>query len=279
LPEFMIHVAIHMISVTLRGGRLESVTCEKCQTRFLYVLGRMGVGTTAISPFFQQRPIQRARSAAQKDLRKRLASEAELVPCPVCHWINQEAIEKCRHARYRRAPWLIGVLLIAVPVVAMIADPFIPAEWGKHGPAPALPTVVAIVACLIAAALVLPVRRQLRQRLDPNRGFPGFPPALLPGTPPALVEQADATTGKRFLQAVHPMPDDQYQLGAWAILRATGWNLPPNCCLCLGADVLWYPSPFGSKRNIEIDIPLCASCARRLNNFWLSAKVTDSCVG
>jgi len=205
---------------------------------------------------------------AEKDLKRRLESDAELVGCPTCRWVNQELIDKYRRARYRSAPWLAVLVLIVGPLVAMIADQFLPENWGKRGPAPAPPTVLMIAACVVAAALILPMRQWLRKRVDPNRGFPDLAPSRPPGTPPPFVEQIDAATGKRFLQSADLLAGDQYQMGSWAILRPARWNFPATCCVCLCDDVLWYPSPFGSKYNLDIGIPLCATCEPRLRRFW-----------
>src|SRR5438067_1274597 len=86
------------------GLRVESVVCEKCATTFSYELVRVGAGT-ASAPYYIGQTAAKARAdqRARADLQKRLAREAELVPCPKCHWVNDGLIERVRRRRYLAA--------------------------------------------------------------------------------------------------------------------------------------------------------------------------------
>src|SRR6185437_12238268 len=42
----------------------------------------------------------RSMAGAQRRLAKRLSTEADLVPCPKCHWINSDLVKG-----YRRGVW------------------------------------------------------------------------------------------------------------------------------------------------------------------------------
>src|SRR5690242_15731697 len=94
-------------TTTVVGRRWEKVTCEKCQAEFHYELVRIGVGSSS-APYYigQDSARQRASGTAQRNLDKRLAREAELVPCPKCRWVNQDLIRRYRRSLYRAGPWL-----------------------------------------------------------------------------------------------------------------------------------------------------------------------------
>src|SRR5271154_6989701 len=119
--RFMAVVYGKVISATQLGQKLEPVTCEKCKTEFFYELTRVGVGKgSALYNIGQAGASHRARSAAAQDLNQRLNQEAELVPCPKCHWVNQDLVDRYRHRKYRRAPLVIGIIMVVGFVASMI---------------------------------------------------------------------------------------------------------------------------------------------------------------
>src|ERR1700733_2571092 len=91
----------HYASTSI-GGRIREVICDKCKYQYFYELTLMGAGS-ANAPYAigSDAADKRATEQAERDLEKRLADEAELVPCPKCHWINDNLIQGYRRGRYR----------------------------------------------------------------------------------------------------------------------------------------------------------------------------------
>lgn len=75
------------------GGCLVRVQCATCGCEYFYELARIGTGSRS-APYGigVDRATDFARYHSKRDLAKRLATEAELVPCPKCNWINEELI-------------------------------------------------------------------------------------------------------------------------------------------------------------------------------------------
>src|SRR5688500_3352479 len=101
-----------VFTATEAGRRMVSVRCEKCRTAFWYELSRVAVGR-ASAPYylFQESAERRADRNAKRDLARRLEEDAELVPCPKCHWVNQELVNRYRSGLYRRAPLLAAACM------------------------------------------------------------------------------------------------------------------------------------------------------------------------
>jgi Zn finger protein HypA/HybF involved in hydrogenase expression len=74
------------------------VECDKCGCKYAFQITRLGSGA-AEAPFMigQESAAARAEEGARKDLMDRLAVEAELVPCPECHWISDDLVEEDEH--------------------------------------------------------------------------------------------------------------------------------------------------------------------------------------
>lgn len=261
------------LTATVTGRRLVSVTCQKCRTGYWYELSRVG-GGRASAPYYlaQQAAQARADRAAQKDLARRLEQDVELVPCPKCNWVNQDLVDRYRQGLYRRAPMLIAVC-VAVGVLGYAIIAGITGGGGYHPNAGAARTVGAV---LLAVGLSSPVwvllpRRILRLRVDPNATYPR-PPALPPGTPPALVERRDPQGGGTYLEEVVRRatgPAARARVGEpVAILNVDQLYFPPVCCVCLGAATRGYKSPFRATTNSDIPVPICDACSRRLTVRW-----------
>jgi len=91
-----VHVVhVRRIAEESRGTRLEAVVCEKCQTSYWYELTRVSVGKAwVLYGLYEEAARRRAKMRADQNLQWRLASEAELVPCPKCRWVNQPLVDK-----------------------------------------------------------------------------------------------------------------------------------------------------------------------------------------
>src|SRR5262249_46676161 len=85
------------------GARLVRVLCTRCGCEDFYKFTRTGSGS-AQAPYGLGvgRATAKANAKAQKDLQRRMASEAELVPCPQCNWINEDLVAGFRRGSYRK---------------------------------------------------------------------------------------------------------------------------------------------------------------------------------
>jgi hypothetical protein len=247
------------------GARVKYVTCEKCQTEYAYELIRTGMGE-GNAPFFlgQASAAARAKKRAHEQLEKRLASEAELVPCPTCGWVNEDLIKAYRASRYR---WLVWALLPSALFLGLLAFSLLAAlarmvgvpEWEAR----------VVTAGLLAAytalslILILPLRGRLLGRIDPNRTYPQRP-VVPPGTPPAFLCRKDLHTGEEDFERV---PNRYAGLGpfaGWAVLRPGQTVLPDFCCVCMAPATTNFCLPFFWNDSSVIEVPLCASCAARI---------------
>jgi hypothetical protein len=260
----------NVITSTQVGQRLEHVACEKCATEFYYELTRVGVGKgSALYNIGQQGAAQRAQIAATQNLGQRLDQEAELVPCPKCHWVNQDLVDRYRQRKYRNAPIIIGLIIAA----GFITSPIIWAaldEWlGYKSSVPVIVSRLIMAVTLASPLYVLFVRRLLRARINPNATYPRVP-KVPPGTPPALTPLSNPDTGELFLAPVVNgnqlnQANDQTN---WAVFRPAQISFPPVCCVCLERATTRYRSPLMVNQRSEFAVPLCATCSTRLTRRW-----------
>src|SRR5665213_2105223 len=96
------------------GGRVVRVECAKCGCEYFYELTRIGTGSRSV-PYGigVARATRSVQEQSKRDLTRRLATEAELVPCPQCNWINDDLVQGYRCGRYRS----FGTLAIGIGVV------------------------------------------------------------------------------------------------------------------------------------------------------------------
>ena len=242
------------------GLRMIEVACERCGHGYYYELARVGSGS-ASAPYGvgNRRAARIAEEDARKDLGRRLDREAELEPCPRCHWINAELVAGYRAGRFRRWGKFAAGLAGFGTVASLIAAWFL-----SRGPAAdrgAVPYVLWGGPAVFggAALLLLGLRAWLRGRIRPNRDHP-LPPALPAGCPPALIW--DEAIGD-FRAAAPRHPEDDEEFGGWADFQVGRDAMPALCCACL--------LPAGPKSSavhpvapaLAISIPLCTACTRR----------------
>ena len=108
------------------GVRLVEVVCDKCGCEYQYKLARVGSGTAG-APYGigSARAALSADKQARDNLNRRLAEEAELVPCPKCQWINDELVLAYRQGRYRGWTMLAGGLGLVGTLISMIGAWFV----------------------------------------------------------------------------------------------------------------------------------------------------------
>ena len=164
------------------GKRLESaraglclvgVECDECGCEYSYELARIGSGgATAPYGIGKAAAARSSQQQSQRDLRKRLAYEAELVPCPKCNWINEELVHGYRLGRFR---W-VGILALGVGMIGTVSS-LMGAWFMSIGPAAdraAVPYLLfggPLVFVSLGVAMIL-----LRVATWSNPTEPGFPP-------------------------------------------------------------------------------------------------------
>jgi hypothetical protein len=271
------------------GVRLVNVLREKCRCIYYYELARIGSGS-ASAPYAigSKGAARRSTEQAGEDLERRLAEEAELVPCPRCHWINEVLVSGYRRGRYRS--W--GKLAAGIGCVGTII-PLLIAMVLSNGPAADRGAVPYFLVggpsiSISLAALLFFGRNWLRSRIDPNKGFP-HPPTKLPrGSPTPLIK--NPTTGE--LEAVRPKRSQDPLADEWVDFQAgreessaDEWvdyqigrsQLPPACTDCLSPS-----NPQSADRRtlfqaVVLVLPRCASCARRRKRaMWKNSVITLS---
>jgi hypothetical protein len=241
------------------GQRVASVECTKCGCKYFYLLTRIGVGEgTAPYSIGTASATRSAQQESQRDVEQQLAAEAELVPCPSCHWINDDLVRGFRLGRYRHAGKLalgVGAAGTAISLVfgwALSVGPAVNRET-----APFLLFGGPLFFISLAAATLLH-RSWVWNRIQPNRDFP-LPPKLPPGTPPALL--LDRSSGKLIpSKPTESRTSDADDCCQFAIGRD---RLPLICCSCLQSAAATQRYECQLTPAFRLDVPRCAACARK----------------
>jgi hypothetical protein len=248
------------------GETTVRVECNNCGREYFYELRRVGAGSE-VAPFFvgTGRAARTALDQSQRDLSRRLASEAELVPCPACNWINEDLVRGYRRGRFRRLTTIafcIGFFGTAGSLIAAgyllkgpAADQKLLPYFLYGGPA---------LSISLAATFVL-LRVGLRSLIRPNRNFPR-PPKVPRGTPPAL--RKDPQTGK--LKPANREDQIVHSTGDWQEFRLGRDEFPPICCVCGRAAQDGSAYKCDVSKVSAIEIPRCGECAKRATRkSWL----------
>ena len=175
------------------GRRVVDVECDKCECQYCFVMTRIGSGTSSAPYGIGVGTATRsAEKKAQRDLTRLLERDTEPVPCPKCHWINDELVQGYRRGRFRQ----LGSFGIALGVLGTVVSLLIARIIWMSPPAErsALPYVLGggLAASLLVLRRLLLLQYGLRALIRPNRNFPQAP-KLPPGTPAAVFE--DKSTG------------------------------------------------------------------------------------
>lgn len=250
------------------GSAVVGVRCDRCACEYYYELARIGAGqSTAPYNLGQNFAAEASQANAERDLQERLKSEAELVPCPKCNWINDELVRSYRRGRYRgmiKAPLILALISAAMSCLIwwFLSKSSRPDEqrtaslilWGG----------LALGVLLIGGAYAL--RALLRFSIEPNRHFPQAP-VLPPGTPPALLK--DPISGD-----LRPHADGGIVDG-WHEFQIGRHHFPLVCCNCLRPATTEYALGIPVSRQLNLEIPCCAACAGRTESLgprgWLIA--------
>jgi hypothetical protein len=245
------------------GLRLVSVHCEKCRSDFFYELARIGVGRAG--------GIASAQRLARADLERRLADESELVPCPRCHWINEDLIAVYRRSRYRGWRMFTDSLAIIGAAISLLVAYFL---WIDQAPNHNRAWVVLIggpvVSLGFARLLQLLARDWLRRWIEPNISYP-LPPTRLPrGTPPSLVK--NPTNGDYEVACPKPEKGESVDdlsgrkppaIDKWTVIQVGRSKFPMVCNVCLLPSNPQSTDRRKLRSTVELLLPRCAACARR----------------
>lgn len=252
-------------TATVTARVIRDVTCTKCGMVFHYELARFGTGYgTAPYMIGQDKAEKTSVEAATKEAERRLAQAAELVPCPKCHWVNDNAIGLFRREAYSGwTPWMVGFVVVgltAAGCVYLASDPF------KEDAAPVSPVVWIMLAATVLGTFALVIARMvLRSRINPNDTTDGIP-RVPPGTPPALVVTPDPAGGPPRVKVV-PCDFSNLQKDAkWAYLRLGSVDFGDRCCRCLGEATVPFSTPLTLSN--EVEVPVCKSCLWKLRLRW-----------
>lgn len=157
---------------TVRGSAVRAVRCENCQTEFVYVVSRQGLGYGVSLLYLDNAGAQdRARTQANAELRWELARGQEPVPCPGCGWYQRSMIPLLRRA-HRHGMTIAGAFFLYLAALLLVLSV---AAWfggnpGKWESARSFAEVCGWVTS-IGFGLIL-TRKVLARRLRPNEGAP-----------------------------------------------------------------------------------------------------------
>jgi hypothetical protein len=157
-------------TVTLEGTVYKYVHCEKCAYEFAYGMSRQGEGTGTSLLFMDNAGAQsRAAQDAQRELRNKLASSCDPVPCPACGWYQQHMYPVIRDGHLMWMNYVAGVFLAAGIILALLLlTNLLDAEGRRRAP---LFGVLTLIAGFVVAVLVIS-RKLLIRSIEPNSGDP-----------------------------------------------------------------------------------------------------------
>jgi hypothetical protein len=146
----------------------KTVGCQQCGGEYFYLMKRLAVGS-ASSPLFldNQGASERARERAAEELRLKLATECDPVPCPACGWYQADMVATIRRA-YRRWMTVAGAILLAASAPSL-AFTISCATGLRLTEETTVLTLWFLTASLAVAGLGLIVARKIMaSRYDPN---------------------------------------------------------------------------------------------------------------
>jgi hypothetical protein len=172
------HIPLRWYEAIVRGSAVRAVACENCQTEFVYILRRQGLGH-GVSPLYldNQGAQDRARAHANADLHKELTRGQDPVPCPECGWYQRSMIPLLRQA-HRRGMMIGGAFFqyVAALFFVLTAAAWFRGDAGiKDWVQPCAQTSGGLAN--IGLGLIL-TRKLLARRIRPNEGDPEARKAL-----------------------------------------------------------------------------------------------------
>lgn len=261
------------------GTSIAGVECDQCGCQYFYELTRTGSGSVS-TPYGlgAGSATQSAQEQSAGELAERLGDEAEIVPCPQCHWINEELVTGYRRSRLRWVlPLAVGIGGFGT-VACLIAAAYV--WYGPEADRFALPWILIggpLISVSTGVLLVL-LRNGLRRLIRPNRHFPARP-RVPPGSPPALLLDESTET----LRPVTPADAAESERGEsrWYDFQFGRHSLPACCSGCLGEPNEKSAWAHPVTTAVELKVPLCATCRRSSKGVCLKAWLASFtvCVG
>lgn len=258
-------VAWTQIKIEELGKCVVRVECSNCGCHYHYTLIRIGVGSAmALYSIGLEYATRSAQEQATDDMNRRLETEAELVPCPRCQWINESLIDGYRRGRYRSAASaakvfaFIGFCSLAIFALIFFTDP------AAARPAVAFFLLGGTALFWLSALAIVGLGRFLRNQIQPNRYFPQ-PPKLPPGVPTAHLLNADGGEPAPVSSQVLQKQDNH----TWIHFRIGNDYMPTLCCDCLrgATDEQGYQAHLTST--MHLIIPRCSHCTQRVRGtYW-----------
>jgi hypothetical protein len=265
------HYHAKVINAERVGGRIVRVQCTRCGCEYFFQFTRIGVGKSE-APYGLgvDRATRKANERAQKDLDRRLASEAELVPCPKCNWINEELIAGYRRGSYYKLGYAARLIAVFGVVIGVVIE----AILGVLEPGLLVYFLLVPASVFLLSGGVLVLRQWLRGRIQPNADHP-LPPKLPPGSPPALLK--DPESGQLVLAKPLQPPVDASQ--DWCDFQVGRHRWPALCCGCLQPTTLDRGHPMKVTTTMRLVIPRCADCATATRHHFRRLLWNGTIVG
>jgi hypothetical protein len=171
---------------TISGTVVRRVTCEKCACAYAYELVRAASGAgTSMYLLDNSGAEYRARTRANKKLRRALERGVEPVQCPDCGWFQADMV---REAQRRKARGLMPAAAICLTLAGAIAL-LMGALWLSPPPGGGPTNWSPVGVFGGAGAICLAIRWFMMRQGDLNRRCPERP-APYPGAPTAHKVQA-----------------------------------------------------------------------------------------
>ncbi len=152
---------------TLQASRPQEARCEKCRLDYVYISTRSATGSEVNPLFLSGGQADRVAAAqARARLEEALEHAIDPVPCPGCGWFQSNMIAPAR--RMHRAILRKAGIWISIPSLILI----FPFYMGHRVfPESTGTTVIyrVLQAILTVALLLLPLRRFLGSRFEPNQ--------------------------------------------------------------------------------------------------------------
>ena len=251
------------------ASRIADVRCDKCGCQYYYELRRTAIGQ-ASAPYGlgAEAASDAAVASSKREVANRLRFDSEPVPCPQCHWINDELEDAYRQNVCRGWVPLTTLFAAGMMLISLFTGWYL--SSGPRGNKAEgdfflylIPTgIVAVTAGVLVLVTIL------RSRVNLNRNFP-WPPHLPIGIPPALVMDP---VSEKLVVAVLPdtsllaSPDGAETAQTESLnkfeFHIGRHEMPDKCCLCLQiADPARtvvqtvYDTPIG--------LPLCTRCSTK----------------
>lgn len=153
------------ISKTITGAALKEVRCEQCEYRYQYQIERKGTGESFAWLFIRTNvELSEAETRAARDLRRQLRKGHDLVPCPMCGFVQQEMVEQSRENAYE---WLF--FFVVVP--AFFCMYTLPLAAGALPRIPPRDQAIALTATICLGLIAFGaacLHSFLKQRYNPN---------------------------------------------------------------------------------------------------------------